>query len=177
MILFYDPIVVTARCTSVALEERILEMADAIIRSKTSNDSREERTEPDITWVNGVQDCGKITWVAKHFVTEMNVVITTALEATRNLREKLACRLEVNAISKLRKMVSVLVNGFQGLKSCDCPIVDEIFMSHFGAIVMATRLAGAKKVLLIGHVNQLSFFDRLNFFEMVYFRPNVLGDG
>ncbi|GBP69959.1 hypothetical protein EVAR_85727_1 [Eumeta japonica] len=46
--------------------------------------------------------------------------------------------------------------------------------SHFGAIVMATRLAGAKEDLLIGNVNQLPFIDRLNHFKMECIRPNLV---
>ncbi|GBP39341.1 hypothetical protein EVAR_24322_1 [Eumeta japonica] len=71
-------------------------------------------------------------------------------------------------------MASVVVNGFQEPKNCDRLIVDEALMSHFGAIVMATRLAGAKEVLLMGDVNQLPFIDRLNLFEMQYIRPNLV---
>ncbi|GBP16379.1 Replication protein 1a [Eumeta japonica] len=71
-------------------------------------------------------------------------------------------------------MASVLVNGFQGPKSCDRLIVDEVLMSQYGAIVMATRLASAKEVLLIGDVNQLPFIDRLNLFEMQYIRLNLV---
>ncbi|GBP87012.1 hypothetical protein EVAR_55296_1 [Eumeta japonica] len=71
-------------------------------------------------------------------------------------------------------MTSVLVNGLQGPKSCDRLIVDEALRSYFRAIVMATRLAGAKEVFLIGNVNQLPFIDRLNLFEMQYIRPNLV---
>ncbi|GBP40472.1 hypothetical protein EVAR_25325_1 [Eumeta japonica] len=73
----------------------------------------------------------------------------------------------------MRMMASVLMNDFQRLKSCDRLIVDEALISHFGA-VMATRLAGAKEVLLINDVNQLAFIDRLYFFEMQYIRPNLV---
>ncbi|GBP08539.1 hypothetical protein EVAR_71810_1 [Eumeta japonica] len=47
-------------------------------------------------------------------------------------------------------------------------------MSHFGAIVMATRLTGANTVLLIGDVNQLPFIDKLKLFEMQYIRSNLV---
>ncbi|GBP79465.1 Replication protein 1a [Eumeta japonica] len=39
-------------------------------------------------------------------------------------------------------------------------------------MVIATRLAGAKEVFLIGDVNQFTFIDRLNLFEMQYIRLN-----
>ncbi|GBP51785.1 Fatty acid synthase [Eumeta japonica] len=97
----YDPIVVTALCTMIALEERILEIVEAITRSKPSSDSREDWVVPDITWVNGVRGCGNTTWVVKHFEIGRDVVITTTLEAARVLREKLDSQLGADAISKI----------------------------------------------------------------------------
>ncbi|GBP18439.1 hypothetical protein EVAR_93842_1 [Eumeta japonica] len=55
----YDSIVVTVRCTRVALEERILEMAKSVTRRKASSDA-------NIKWGNGVPGCGKTTWDMKH---------------------------------------------------------------------------------------------------------------
>ncbi|GBP69955.1 hypothetical protein EVAR_85723_1 [Eumeta japonica] len=124
----YDPIVVTTRCTRVALEERILEMPQPNLRRchvknvtkrKASDDTREDWEVPDITWVNGVPGCSKTTWVVKHFELRTNVVITTKREVARDLKEKFASRLGVDACSKVRTMASFLVNGFQGPKSCD----------------------------------------------------------
>ncbi|GBP70302.1 hypothetical protein EVAR_52321_1 [Eumeta japonica] len=128
---------------------------------------------PDITWANAVPGCVKTRWVVKHFEIERDFVNTITLIAANDLREKLASRLGADA-SKVKTKASVLVNGFRGPKSCHRLIVDEALMSHFGAIVMATRLAGAKEVLVIGDVNQLTFIDRLNLFEMVYVRPNLV---
>ncbi|GBP76719.1 hypothetical protein EVAR_52454_1 [Eumeta japonica] len=73
-------------------------------------------------------------------------------------------------------MASVLVNDFRGLKSCDRLIVDEVLMSHFGATVMVTRLAGANSYpnQRIVDVTQLPFIDRLNLFEMEYVRSNLV---
>ncbi|GBP58793.1 hypothetical protein EVAR_25866_1 [Eumeta japonica] len=118
--------------------------------------------------------CGKTTWAVKHFELGRDVVITTTQEAERDFKEKLASRLGADASSKVKTMVSVLVNGFQELNSCDRLIIDEALMSHFGAIVMATWLAGAKEVLLISDVNQVPFIERLNLFEMHYIRPNLV---
>ncbi|GBP18034.1 hypothetical protein EVAR_16980_1 [Eumeta japonica] len=125
-------------------------------------------TELDITWVKKVPDCGKTTWAVKHFELGRNVIITITLEAARDLKEKLASRLGTDAISKVKKMASILVNGFREPKNCERLIVGEALMSHFGPIVIPTRPAAAKEVLLIGDLNQLTFIDRLNLFEMEY---------
>ncbi|GBP46807.1 hypothetical protein EVAR_10775_1 [Eumeta japonica] len=55
----YNPIVITARCTKVALEERILEVVKTVTKYKASSDAREGWVMPSITWVNGVLGCGK----------------------------------------------------------------------------------------------------------------------
>ncbi|GBP56996.1 hypothetical protein EVAR_88625_1 [Eumeta japonica] len=153
----------------ITLEERILEIAEVIIKSKTSSDfwgasipsqvQARSWTVPDITWVNGVPCCRKTKWVVKYFVIVRDVVITTTLRAARDLRENLASQLRADAISKVRTMASVLVNGFRGTKNCDRLIVKEALMSHF-EIIMTTRLAGAKQVLLMDKVNQLLFITR-----------------
>ncbi|GBP80100.1 hypothetical protein EVAR_55918_1 [Eumeta japonica] len=85
----YDPIVVTARRTMVALEQRILEMAKSVTRHKDFGDTQEDWTVPDITWVNGVSDCNKTTWTVKHFKLVKDVIITTTLEVGRNLKKSL----------------------------------------------------------------------------------------
>ncbi|GBP47683.1 hypothetical protein EVAR_28086_1 [Eumeta japonica] len=146
----YNQTVVTTQCTRIALEKRILEMVKTVTTRKTSGDAREDWVMPDVTWVNGFPGCA------------------------RDLKQKLASRLEADACSKVRTMASVLINAFQEPKSCDRLIVNEALMRHFGAIVMPTRLMGAKKILLIGDINQLPFIDRLNFFEMQYIRPNLM---
>ncbi|GBP87158.1 hypothetical protein EVAR_62627_1 [Eumeta japonica] len=107
----YDPIVVTARCTNVALEERILEMVKTVTKRRASGDVREDWVVPDITWVNGVAGCGKTTWVVKHFEFGRDVVITTKREVARDLKGKLSGRLEADASSKVRTNASDLVNG------------------------------------------------------------------
>ncbi|GBP44637.1 hypothetical protein EVAR_44165_1 [Eumeta japonica] len=129
---------------------------------------------PKIIWINEVPDCGKTTWVVKYFELGRNVVITTTREAARYLKEKLVNRLGADACSKVRTMASILVNDFQGSKSCNQLNVDEALMSHFGSIVMVTRLVDAKEVLLIDDANQLPFIDRLNLFEIQYIRPSLV---
>ncbi|GBP77743.1 Matrix metalloproteinase-16 [Eumeta japonica] len=73
-------------------------------------------------------------------------------------------------------MSSVFVNGsrFAEPNSCDRPIVNKTLKSHFGIILMTTRLAGPKEVPKIGDVNQLPFIDGLNLFEMEYIRTNLV---
>ncbi|GBP41257.1 hypothetical protein EVAR_32983_1 [Eumeta japonica] len=78
---------------------------------------------------------------------------STIRKAARDLWEILASKLGADVIRKVRTMALVLLNSFRGPKGCDRLIVEEILMSHFGAIVMVTRLAGAKEVLLMGDVN------------------------
>ncbi|GBP41153.1 hypothetical protein EVAR_31278_1 [Eumeta japonica] len=82
----YDPIVVTARCTRVALEERLLDMVKNVTWHKASGNAREDWEVPDITWVNRVLGCSKTTWVVKYFELERDVVITITREATRDLK-------------------------------------------------------------------------------------------
>ncbi|GBP19201.1 hypothetical protein EVAR_11523_1 [Eumeta japonica] len=82
----YDPTVVIFQCRRVALEERILKMVKSVTRYKAFCDTREDWTVFDITWVNGVPRYRKTT---KHFEMGRDVIITTTLETTRNLKEKL----------------------------------------------------------------------------------------
>ncbi|GBP37609.1 hypothetical protein EVAR_34646_1 [Eumeta japonica] len=56
----YDPIVFSARCKRVALEEQILEMVRIVTRRKASGDARENWLVPDITWVNGIPGYRKV---------------------------------------------------------------------------------------------------------------------
>ncbi|GBP53430.1 hypothetical protein EVAR_17505_1 [Eumeta japonica] len=135
-------------------------MLKTVTKPKASGDAWENWMVPNITWVNGIPGRGKTSRVMNHFELGRNVMITSTREAARNLKGKLATRLGADACSVVRTMMSVLVNGLQGPKSCDRLIVYEALMSHFGAIVMATQLVDAKEVLLIGDVNQLPFINR-----------------
>lgn len=89
-----DPIVVTAQCTKVMLDERILGTAGTI------STSWENWTVPKITWVNGVPGCGKSTSIVAQFDTENDMVVTTTIEAASDLREKLAQRSITNTKQK-----------------------------------------------------------------------------
>lgn len=169
-----DPIVVTAKCTKIMLDDKILEMAQSILGISDNTASQESWTVPNIRWVNGVPGCGKTTWVVKHFDAEKDVVATTTTEAAKDLREKLAHRLGDRVKTKVRTMASILVNGFKKEEKCYRLTVDEALMNHFGAIVMAVKLSGASEVVLIGDVNQLPFLDRENLFELRYTRPNLV---
>ncbi|GBP26217.1 hypothetical protein EVAR_16068_1 [Eumeta japonica] len=101
---------------------------------------------------------------------------STTLEVARDLEEKLVSRLRADAISKVGAMASVLVNGFRGLKSCDHLIIDEALMNHFGAIVMALRLASAREVLLIGDVTN-SILSQAEYFRICVGSTKSVGNG
>lgn len=171
-----DPIVVTARCTKVMLDDRILEMAETASRDLPSDKPFKSWEVPKITWVNGVPGCGKTTWIVNNFVAEGDIVVTTTCEAAKDLREKLAQRMGADAKSKVRTMASMLVNGLRESENDRCKrlIVDEALMNHFGAIVMATRLTKAGETILIGDINQLPYIDRENLFKMAYNRPTLV---
>ncbi|KAF9415654.1 hypothetical protein HW555_006753 [Spodoptera exigua] len=169
-----DSIVVTAKCTRIMLEDRILEMAQAISGTAEPPALQGSWAVPKIQWVNGVPGCGKTTWVVSHFNEEEDMVATTTTEAAKDLREKLAHRLGQRARTRVRTMASILSNGFRPHDKCHRIIVDEALMNHFGAIVMAARLSGASEVVLVGDVNQLPFLDRENLFQLNYTRPNVV---
>ncbi|KAF9406252.1 hypothetical protein HW555_013311, partial [Spodoptera exigua] len=154
-----DSIVVTAKCTRIMLEDRILEMAQAI--SGTA--------EPP-----ALQGGWAVPKYSGHFNEEEDVVATTTTEAAKDLREKLAHRLGQRTRTRVRTMASILSNGFRAHDKCHRIIVDEALMNHFGAIVMAARLSGASEVVLVGDVNQLPFLDRENLFQLNYTRPNVV---
>lgn len=168
-----DPIVVTAKCTKIMLDDRILEMAQTIERNLDVEASWENWVVPKIQWVNGVPGCGKTTWVIRHFDVDKDAIITTTTEAAKDLREKLSHRIGDLVKTRVRTMASSLVNGF-GRQSFSRLLVDEALMNHFGAIVMAARLSGANELVLIGDVNQLPYIDRENLFEMRYHRPNLV---
>lgn len=170
-----DPIVVIARCTKIMLDDRILEMAKTIEGSPGVDAKSWEGWEvPAFRWINGVPGCGKTTWVVRHFDVDKDVIITTTTEAAKDLREKLAHRIGDLVKTKVRTMASVLVNGIRRGGSNVRLMVDEALMNHFGAIVMAARLAGAREIVLIGDVNQLPYIDRENLFELRYDRPNLV---
>ncbi|KAH9632236.1 hypothetical protein HF086_002871 [Spodoptera exigua] len=59
------------------LEERILEMAQAISGTAELPALQCGWAVPKIKWVNGVPGCGKTTWVVSHFNEEEDVVATT----------------------------------------------------------------------------------------------------
>lgn len=162
-----DPIVVVAKCTRVMLEERILDKAESLSeRIGTSG-------TPKITWINGVPGCGKTTWVINNIKGGEDVVTTTTTEALRDMREKLAPKMGTAVNTRVRTMASLLVNGWTGDGACSRVIIDEALMSHFGAVVMAAKLTGAKEILLLGDYNQLPYIDRDNLFVMKYTRPNL----
>ncbi|CAK1604660.1 unnamed protein product [Parnassius mnemosyne] len=157
------------------LEDRILNMADAISRTCETGDPWESWTVPTINWVNGVPGCGKTTWIIKQFDAENDLIVTTTTEAAKDLREKLSNRIGTDAKTKVRTMASILVNGMRRQnRRCTRLLVDEALMNHFGAIVMAMRLSGAEKILLIGDINQLPYIDRENLFAMQYTRPSLV---
>ncbi|XP_050563633.1 uncharacterized protein LOC126913011 [Spodoptera frugiperda] len=169
-----DPMVVTAKCTKVMLEDRILAMAQTILENQDIQASSGSWVVPNIRWVNGVPGCGKTTWVVKNFDGERDVVATTTTEAAKDLREKLARRLGDKINTKVRTMASILANGFKNQEKCYRLTVDEALMNHFGSIVMAAKLSGASELVLIGDINQLPFLDRENLFQLRYTRPDLV---
>ncbi|CAH2101783.1 unnamed protein product [Euphydryas editha] len=168
-----DPVVVVARCTRVMLGDRILEMAKTITGDPEVGSVFGAWQLPALKWINGVPGCGKTTYIVRNFDEENEVVVTTTVEAANDLRQKLTHHYGDKAKSKVRTMASILVNGFrEGIKISRLT-VDEAFMNHFGAIVMAARLSEAKEVILVGDINQLPYIDRENLFEVRYSRPNL----
>ena len=169
-----DPMVVTAKCTRIMLEERMLEMA---LRLDNTLEFTAFSTwkVPKMIWVNGVPGCGKTTWIVKQFDIARDTVVTSTTEAANELRERLSERIGNLVKNKIRTMSSMLVNGARRESDkCNRLIVDEALMNHFGAIVMAGRISGAEEILLIGDVNQLPYIDRENLFEMIYRKPPQL---
>ncbi|CAH2095277.1 unnamed protein product [Euphydryas editha] len=129
---------------------------------------------PLLEWINGVPGCGKTTHIVGEFGEDTEVIITTTVEAAKDLKEKLAHRYGNKAKQKVRTMASVLVNGFREGVKINHLTVNEALMNNFGAIVMAARLSGAEKVILIGDINQLPYIDKDNLFEMRYCKPTLL---
>ena len=167
-----DPILVIARCTEVALEQRILNTALTIQASKNPTSIWEHWEPPDIKWVNGVPGCGKSTWVVNNFIPDRDLVATTTTEAAEDLRSKIPFSCTRDAKIKVRTIASILVNSVT--ENPARLFVDEALMNHFGAIVMAAILSKAKTLILIGDINQLPFIDRLNLFQMHYIGPNLV---
>ncbi|GBP63254.1 hypothetical protein EVAR_56635_1 [Eumeta japonica] len=104
-----------------------------VTRPKTSDNAREDWVVPNIT---------------------KDVVITTTREAAIADKEKLVSRLGADVNSKMKMMASVFVNDFRRPKSTDPLIVDEALMNHFGAIAMATGLAGL--VIAAGKIHDVN---------------------
>ncbi|XP_045504439.1 uncharacterized protein LOC123701072 [Colias croceus] len=169
-----DPIVVTARCTKIMLDDRILDMAKTIAPGPDISAYGSDWVVPDIKWINGVPGCGKTTYLVKHFDETNDVIATTTVEAAKDLREKLAHRIKGEEKIRVRTIASILTNGFRGSFSCKRLTVDEALMNHFGSIIMAAKLSGAVEVVLVGDVNQLPFIDRDNLFHMRYCRPDSI---
>lgn len=169
-----DPIVVTAHCTKIMLDDKILEMADTVSETLDIEKQKSNWSVPKICWANGVPGCGKTSWAVRHFDVEKDVMVTTTTEAAKDIKEKLAQRIGNKAKAKVRTMASILANGFRRSDRCNRLLIDEAHMNHFGAIVMAVRLSGADEVFLIGDVNQLPYIDRENLFELRYRRPDLV---
>lgn len=169
-----DPEVVTAKCTKIMLDDRILEMAEKISGSPAEGGVFAHWAVPKITWVNGVPGCGKTTWVIQNFDVKRDLIITNTTQAALDLREKLATRTNANVRRAVRTMASILVNGIRSSEKYTRLLVDEALMNHFGAIVMAIRAAGVSETLLIGDNNQLPFIERNNLFQLAYSQPNLV---
>ena len=169
-----DCVVVVAECTRVMLDERILGMASAISGGLEPGAALVDWDLPKLSWINGVPGCGKTTRIIKHFDEEQELIVTTTVEAAKDLKERLAHRLGAKAARKVRTMASILVNGIHEGLVINRLTVDEALMNHFGAIVMAARLTGAKDVTLIGDINQLPYIDRQRLFDLRYSRPSLI---
>ena len=165
--------VVVAECMKVMLDNRILGMANAISSDPEPSTAFVGWDLPKLSWINGVPGCGKTTRIIKHFDEESELVVTTTVEAAKDLKERLAHRLGGKATRRMRTMASILVNGFHEGLAINRLTVDEALMNHFGAIVMAARLSGAREVTLIGDINQLPFIDRQKLFDLKYSRPSL----
>ena len=73
-----DPILVIARCTEVALEQRILNTAFTIQTSNNPTSIWEHWEPPEMgVWVNGVLGCGKSTWMVNNFIFDSDLIATT----------------------------------------------------------------------------------------------------
>lgn len=169
-----DPIVVIGKCTKVMLDDKILEMANAISGDLSNGKKPEHWTRPTISWVNGVPGCGKTTWVMSQINVENDIIVTTTTEAAKDLREKLEPKIGERAKKRVRTMASLLVNGMSKGESCTRLLVDEALMNHFGSIVLAIQIVKASEVTLLGDNNQLPYIDRCNLFKLEYNRPNKI---
>lgn len=163
-----DPIVVVAKCTRIMLNGKILEMA------RTTAQTIYYNVVPEFTWINGVPGCGKTTWIVDHFYPQTDVIITTTIEAAKDVKERLRARIGDKAKGKVRTMASVLVNGLKDHERLTCRrlLIDEALMNHFGAIIMASWIAGVRETVMVGDKNQLPFIDRAKVFELQYCRPD-----
>lgn len=168
-----DPIVVVARCTKIMLDDRILEMANAVKGKLSEGTTKEHRIVPRMSKVNGVPGCGKTTWIVSIFNTEEDMTVTTTTEAAKDLRARLEQSKGKSATTRVRTMASLLVNGMRKGDTCKRLLVDEALMNHFGSIVMAALITAAEEVLMIGDENQLPYIDRNNLFALEHNRPNV----
>ncbi|GBP01182.1 hypothetical protein EVAR_4360_1 [Eumeta japonica] len=95
------------------------------------------------------------------------------IETTEDLKKKLANRIGAKATTRLRTMVSILVNGFEE-QTHNRFLNDKAMINHFGAIITAVLLAKAKELLLIDDINQIFHIDRHNVFPMSYEKPNTV---
>ncbi|GBP93753.1 hypothetical protein EVAR_63116_1 [Eumeta japonica] len=128
---------------------------------------------PKITWINAVPGCGKTMWIVQEFDKKRDCIVTTAIEAAEDLKEKLTNRIRVEATTRVRTMASILVNGFKE-QTHNCLLIYEAMMNHFGAIITAALLGEAKELLLIGDINQIPHTNRHNVFLMSYEKPNAV---
>ncbi|GBP90802.1 hypothetical protein EVAR_102484_1 [Eumeta japonica] len=177
-ILENNPIVEMTRDTKVALEERILRTMWKLSK-ENDQDYSETFTDwetPKITWINGVPECGKTTWIIQEFDKKRDCIVTTTIEAAEDLLRKLANSIllaRAEATTRVRTMASILVNGFKE-QTHNHLLIDEAMMNHFGAIITAAMLTKAKELLLIGDINQISHIDRHNAFPMSYEKSNAV---
>jgi hypothetical protein len=148
-------------------------MAKTISNILSEGSTKGHWITPTITMVNGVPGSGKTTWIRSNFNAKEDLIITATTEAAYDLRVRLEPRLGTRARVKVRTMASLLVSGVHKGETYKRLIVDEALMNHFGAVVMATQIAKAVEILMIGDENQIPFIDRNNLFSLAYNRPNL----
>ncbi|GBP26462.1 hypothetical protein EVAR_85964_1 [Eumeta japonica] len=111
------------------------------------------------------------TWIVQEFDKKRDRIVTTTIEAAEDLKGKLPNRIGAEATTRVRTMASILVNGFKE-HTHNRLLIDEAMMNHFGARITAALLA--KKLLLIGDINQIPHIDKHNVFPMSYEKPNAV---
>jgi len=128
----------------------------------------------NIEFINGAPGCGKTTMILesvrfakKASLPPIDLLLTTTRAGSAEIRERLKSKVDKDVLKRdVKTITSYLINA-KNLKY-DVMYIDEVLITHAGAVALAISKANPNKIVMLGDKNQIPYIDRDRYFPQLY---------